>query len=146
MYIRYGDRSSSSSLVSLRTAASSSRARSSNALKALREASWSSPPSCASNLETWSATSEAISHPPPRITKANDTAQQPRGLGERWVPKPLHAPAVCCRGGFGHLAPGAVEREVRLTAGRHTTLVVQREPQLVLQPEPIHELLERPGA
>src|SRR5437868_12096101 len=35
-----------------------------------------------------------VSHP-------NDPAQQPRGLGELWVPEPLHAPAVCCSGWFG---------------------------------------------
>src|SRR2546421_98485 len=34
--------------------------------------------------------------PPP-----NDTAQQPRGLGELHVSKPLHAPAVCCSAWFG---------------------------------------------
>src|SRR5262245_50083293 len=65
-------------------------------------------------------------------------------IRELWVTESLHASR-----GLRMVrvwSTGAVEREVLRTALWHPTLVVQCEPQLVLQPEPVHELLERPGA
>src|SRR5262249_28126769 len=39
--------------------------------------------------------------------RPNEHAPQPRGLDELHIPEPLHAPAVCCSGGFGrpHVGP-----------------------------------------